>query len=84
MDRAANEDGSDQRRLADLPNIWTSTSWYARFPNHYAGVSAAATTEEGKVLVEHSIRALAKVVHEVKNDDITPRIQKENYDRQLK
>ena len=40
--------------------------------------------EEGQFLVEHSIQALAKVVREVKNDDVTPRIQKENYDRQLK
>jgi Creatinine amidohydrolase len=38
MDRASDEDGSDLKRLADLPNIWTATSWYARFPNHYAGV----------------------------------------------
>jgi creatinine amidohydrolase len=84
MDRAADEDGSDQKRLADMPNIWTATSWYARFPHHYAGVGAAASAEEGKVLVEHGIQALAKVVKEVKNDEVTPRIQKENYDRQLK
>ncbi|HEV2444290.1 MAG TPA: creatininase family protein, partial [Candidatus Sulfopaludibacter sp.] len=84
MDRAATEDSSDQKRLADLPNIWTATSWYARFPNHYAGAGAAASVEEGQFLVEHSIQALAKVVREVKNDDVTPRIQKENYDRQLK
>jgi hypothetical protein len=30
------------------------------------------------------VQALVKVVKEVKNDDVTPRIQKENYDRQLK
>ena len=84
MDRASDEDGSDLKRLADLPNIWTATSWYARFPNHYAGVGAAASAEEGKVLLEHAIQSLVKVVREVKTDDVTPRIQKENYDRQLK
>ena len=84
MDRAVREDGSDRNRLADLPNIWTATSWYARFPNHYAGVGAAASAEEGKVLLEHAIQMLAKAVRGVKNDEITPRIQKENYDRQLK
>jgi len=84
MDRASNEDSSDQKRLADLPNIWTATSWYARFPNHYAGAGAAASVEEGKFLVEHRIQALAKALRDVKNDDVTPRIQKENYDRQLK
>jgi len=84
MDRASNEDSTDQKRLADLPNIWTATSWYARFPNHYAGAGAAASVEEGKMLIEHRIQALAKAVRDVKNDDVTPRIQKENYDRQLK
>lgn len=84
MDRAGDEDGSDQKRLADLPNIWTATSWYARFPNHYAGVGSAATAEEGRMLVEHGIGALVKVVREVKDDQTTPKIQDENYRRQLK
>ncbi len=84
MDRASDEDGSDKKRLADMPNLWTATSWYARFPNHYAGVGAAASAEEGRFLLEHSISALAIAVRDVKNDQVTPRIQKENYDRQLK
>ncbi len=84
MDRASDEDGSDQKRLADMPNIWTATSWYERFPNHYAGSGAAATGEEGRMLVEHSISALVKVVKEVKDDQTTPEIQEENYRRQFK
>ena len=84
MERANDEDSRDQKRLADMPNIWTATSWYARFPNHYAGAGSAATVEEGKMLVEHAVGALVKVVREVKDDQTTPRIQKENYDRQLK
>ena len=84
MDRAADEDGSDQHRLADMPNLWTATSWYARFPNHYAGVGAAASAEEGKVLIEHSTAMLAKAIRNVKNDQMTPKIQEENYSRQLK
>jgi creatinine amidohydrolase len=84
MDRAKDQDGSDQKRLADMPNLWTATSWYARFPNHYAGEGAAASVEEGKMLVEHSVSALAKAVRNVKNDQVTPKIQQENYNRQLK
>jgi len=34
--------------------------------------------------VEHSIGALTKVVREVKDDQTTPKIQEENYRRQLK
>jgi creatinine amidohydrolase len=61
MGRAGNEDG-DKKRLADMPNMWTSVSWYARFPNHYAGVGAAASVEEGKMLGEHSVQALVRVI----------------------
>lgn len=84
MDRAANEDSTDQKRLASMPNLWTATSWYARFPNHYAGVGSAASAEEGKVLVEHSTATLAKAIRDVKNDQVTPKIQEENYNRQRK
>jgi creatinine amidohydrolase len=84
MDRANDEDSRDQKRLADLPNIWTATSWYARFPNHYAGSGASASVEEGRMLVAHGIETLMKVVREVKDDQTTPKIQEENYRRQLK
>ena len=84
MDRANDEDSRDQKRLADMPNIWTATSWYARFPNHYAGSGASASVEEGRMLVAHGIEALTKVVREVKDDQTTPKIQEENYRRQLK
>jgi hypothetical protein len=39
---------------------------------------------DGKLLVEHSIGSLVKVVREVKDDQTTPEIQEENYRRQLK
>ena len=84
LDRATWEDGSDQKRLADMPNLWTAVSWYARFPNHYAGVGAAASVEEGKFSNEHITQQLVQAVRNVKRDTITPAIQKENYDRQLK
>lgn len=84
MERAGDEDGSDQKRLAHLPNLWTAVSWYARFPNHYAGVGAAASAEEGRFSNEHILALLVEAIRNIKNDTATPRIQKENYDRQLK
>ena len=84
LDRANREDGSDQERLADMPNLWTAVSWYARFPNHYAGVGSAANVEEGKFSNEHITKMLVQAIRNVKNDTITPAIQKENFDRQLK
>lgn len=84
LDRATNEDSSDQKRQAHLGDLWTPTSWYARFPHHYAGVGAAGTVEEGKLWNDHDIAELAKYIRIVKDDEITPKIQQENYDRQLK
>jgi creatinine amidohydrolase len=84
LDRASNEDGRDQNRLADMPNLWTSVSWYARFPNHYAGVGAAASAEEGRFSNDHITKMLVRAIRDVKDDQATPKIQKENYDRQLK
>lgn len=84
LDRATSEDGSDQNRLEHLPDFWTGVSWYARFPNHYAGKGEAATVEYGKWLTEHSVARLARAVKQVKDDTITRRVQDENYKRQLK
>jgi len=39
MDRATEESGENQKRLA-LPDIYTAIWWYAAFPNHYAGEGA--------------------------------------------
>src|SRR5215469_3117295 len=84
MERAKDEDSTDQHRQADLPNLWTSVSWYSRFPHHYAGAGAEASVEEGKMLVDHATTMLVKALREVKDDQITPKIQEENYSRQLK
>jgi len=84
LDRAGTEDGKDQKRLASLPNVWTAVSWYARFPNHYAGIGAAASAEEGRYSNDRITKLLVETLRAVKNDEVTPRIQKENYDRQLK
>ncbi len=84
LDRATSEDGADQKRLDHLPDFWTGVSWYARFPNHYAGKGEAATMEYGKWLTESGTERLAKAIKQVKEDTITPQIQEENYSRQLK
>jgi creatinine amidohydrolase len=84
MERAKDEDSTDQHRQADLPNLWTAVSWYSRFPHHYAGAGAAASAEEGTLLVDHATTMLVKALREVKDDQVTPKIQEENYNRQLK
>jgi creatinine amidohydrolase len=84
LDRAKQESGADQKRLNLPDTLYTAIWWYARFPNHYAGVGSAASVEEGKFSNEHIVKMLVQAVRNVKNDQVTPKIQKENYDRQLK
>lgn len=84
IERAGSEDSTDQKRQAHLPNLWTAVSWYARFPNHYAGVGAAGNVAEGRYSNEYVTKLVIQALRDVKNDTATPRIQKENYDRQLK
>ena len=80
MDRAAQESGADQKRLA-LPGLYAAIWWYARFPHHYAGEGAKATRELGQAITEHRVGALVKALRVVKADDKTPAIQKEYFDR---
>ena len=80
MDRAAQESGADEKRLA-LPGLYAAIWWYARFPNHYAGEGAKGTRELGQVITEHRVGALVKALRVVKADDKTPAVQKEYFDR---
>lgn len=80
MERAADESGADEKRLA-LPGLYTAIWWYARFPNHYAGEGAKATRELGQLIVEHRTAALVKALRAVKADDKTLQIQREYFDR---
>jgi creatinine amidohydrolase len=80
MDRAAQESGADEKRLA-LPGLYTAIWWYARFPNHYAGEGAKATRELGQAITDYRVGALVKALRVVKTDDKTLQIQKEYFDR---
>lgn len=80
MERAAQESGADERRLA-LPGLYTAIWWYARFPNHYAGEGAKATRALGQAITDYRVGALVKALRTVKADDKTPQIQKEYFDR---
>ena len=80
MDRAAEESGADQQRLA-LPGLYTANWWYARFPNHYAGEGAKATRELGQAITDYRVGALVKALRTVKADDKTLQIQKEYFDK---
>ena len=83
MDRAGDEDGSDQKRLADMPNIWTATSWYARFPNHYAGQGGAANKELGEFDQKTWSRQIAEAIKAVKADQNSLKLQNQFFEQSL-
>ena len=80
QNRATQESGADQKRLA-LPDLYTGIWWYASYPNHYAGEGAKGTRELGQAITDYRVGALVKALRVVKADDKTPAIQKEYFDR---
>jgi creatinine amidohydrolase len=81
MDRAASESGADQARQKIPENVYTAIWWYTRFPNHYAGEGAPANKELGQYQMNWWIDAIKKAIQEVKADDVSPKLQKEFYEK---
>jgi creatinine amidohydrolase len=82
LDRAPQESGADQARLAALPEgLYTGIWWYARFPNHYAGDGAAATRELGEFEAKTWINGIVRAIRAVKANQESLRLQTEFYER---
>jgi creatinine amidohydrolase len=71
--------GVSKKRLDHLPGIATPVSWYANFPHHYSGDARPATRQAGELLWQMRIRAVAKIIREVKRDKMGPKLMKEFY-----
>jgi len=80
LDRARNESGAMQNRLS-LKNTYTPIWWYAGYPNHYDGDGSASTTALGKLEIEHVTKEIAEVLHTIKTDRQTLKLQNEFFDR---
>jgi creatinine amidohydrolase len=80
MDRSGDESGIDQRRL-DLPDLYTSITWYSRYPNHYAGDGTVASAELGELITNNHIETIVKNLKVIKNDEKTLELQNEFFNR---
>ncbi len=81
MDRADQESGADQDRLKDLPdNVYTGIWWYAKFPNHYAGVGSAATKELGEFDQKSWSAQIANAIKAIKADNESLKLQNQFYE----
>lgn len=81
LDRANNESGVDQARQKIPENIYTGIWWYTRFPFHYSGDGAPANKELGEYSMNWWINAIVKAIKNVKADDVSPKLQKEFYEK---
>ena len=81
LDRANSESGADQGRQKLPENVYTGIWWYTRFPNHYAGDGAPANKELGQFQMNGWIDGIKKAIQAVKADDVSPKLQKEFYEK---
>ena len=68
LDRAKEQSGADQARLAGLSNVYTAIWWYARFPNHYAGDGTPGSRDLGELVIASQAKQLAQTIRAVKAD----------------
>lgn len=80
MDRANQESGADQHRLNLPDNVYTGIWWYAKFPNHYAGVGSAATKELGEFDQKNWSAQIAAAIKAIKADNESLKLQNQFYE----
>jgi creatinine amidohydrolase len=66
-------------RLHLSPPLFTGISWYANFPNHYAGDASAANEALGKFDMETYIHSLVAAIRSVKADSESLKLQNAFY-----
>jgi creatinine amidohydrolase len=84
LDRADEQSGENQNRLADLKHAYTGIWWYARYPNHYQGYGRAGQKVLGELALEQEADLLTEMIRSVKNDSITPALQKRFFEEMEK
>ena len=75
VDRAGQQSGEDQRRLANLKHAYTGIWWYASQPNHYRGDGSYGNRELGEMALNSEAGLLAEMIRSVKQDTVTLELQ---------
>ncbi len=81
MERVPAEPALPLRRLAEVPGNFSGISWYADYPEHYAGDARSASIEKGRALREIEVEALAGFIRSVKGDQQVPALTREFFSR---
>jgi len=81
MDRADSESGADLARLQLPESVYTGIWWYARFPEHYSGVGAAATKQLGEFDHKTWSTQIAEAIKAVKADTQALQLQNDFFEK---
>ena len=77
MDQVLTESGRNLNRLNLPPTLNTGISWYAQYPNHYAGEAQGATAQLGEVRLRARSAQLAEAIKAIKADTAALQLQNE-------
>jgi creatinine amidohydrolase len=80
MDRVPSKPGEPLKRLNVFANF-SGVSWYANYPEHYAGDARTATAEKGRALQQIKVKGLANFIRAVKQDQVVPALDQEFFER---
>ncbi|HEY4899259.1 MAG TPA: creatininase family protein [Terriglobales bacterium] len=81
VDRADSESGADQNRVKLPESVYTGIWWYAKFPDHYAGVGSAANTALGEFDQKEWSRQIVEAIKAVKADQESLKLQNEFFEK---
>lgn len=85
MDQVNERSGKRLGRLQHLAGLQsgqeTPISWYANFPDHYAGDALPATAIKGEQFLDHLARRLVDAIRAVKADRVAPTLYQEFFER---
>jgi len=81
MDKVLADPADPLGRLKDIPANHSGISWYADYPDHYAGDARTASIEKGMALRQIAVDALAEYIAAVKADAVVPALNREFFTR---
>lgn len=82
MDNVLESGGDPLGRLSHVPGAYSGIWWYADYPEHYAGDARTSTREKGLALQKIEVDMLARFIKVVKEDEVTPALEKEFFTRE--
>jgi len=81
MERADSESGADQNRLKLPGSVYTGIWWYAKFPDHYAGVGSAGNQQLGEFDQKEWSRQIVEAIKAIKADQEGLKLQNEFFEK---